>query len=179
VDGGHSRSAEATVGLALLRAACALGVAYAAVSIFWGLGGTWLLSTLGGSLEEEARSGSLGSQLLVWGAVVLKLFAAIFPLLVAERIGWAGAPRLARALCWAIGAVLAVYGGVLTAVGLAVQSGLLSASAHADHRALAWHAFLWDPWFGVWGLCVLLGLRALGPPTPRARRAVGIGKPTS
>jgi hypothetical protein len=167
VDGAvHPRSAGTPLGLGFLRLACALGLAYAAVSIFWGLGGTWLLSTLGGSLEEEARSGSLGSQLLVWGAVVLKLFAAVFPLIVVERVGWTRAPRWERFLSWAIGVVLTIYGGVLTAVGLAVQTGLLSASAHADHRALAWHAFLWDPWFGVWGLCVLLGLGTLGRPSP-------------
>jgi len=28
----------------------------------------------------------------------------------------------------------------------------------ADHRALAWHAYLWDPWFLVWGVLVTAAL---------------------
>jgi hypothetical protein len=30
--------------------------------------------------------------------------------------------------------------------------------ASADHRALAWRAYLWDPWFLVWGLLVTAAL---------------------
>ncbi|MGI8591252.1 MAG: hypothetical protein ACR2M5_09740, partial [Nakamurella sp.] len=39
-----------------------------------------------------------------------------------------------------------------------VQFGVIAASASADHRALAWHAYLWDPWFLVWGLLVTAAL---------------------
>lgn len=55
--------------------------------------------------------------------------------------------------------VLITYGFVLTSVGLLVQAGAISASRHADSQALAWHAYLWDPWFLVWGLLVILTLR--------------------
>jgi hypothetical protein len=30
-----------------------MGGLYAAVSAYWGLGGTWLLNTIGGTLERE------------------------------------------------------------------------------------------------------------------------------
>ncbi|PZS36509.1 MAG: hypothetical protein DLM59_01075 [Pseudonocardiales bacterium] len=43
-------------------------------------------------------------------------------------------------------------------MGLMVQFGVIAASASADHRALAWHAYLWDPWFLVWGLLVTAAL---------------------
>jgi hypothetical protein len=49
---------------------------------------------------------------------------------------------------------LAIYGLVLTVAGLLVQAGAIHASATANHRALAWHAYLWDPWFLIWGLFV-------------------------
>ncbi len=39
-----------------------------------------------------------------------------------------------------------------------VQLGVIASSASADHRALAWHAYLWDPWFLVWGLLVTAAL---------------------
>ncbi len=41
-----------------LRAAWAalfVGLLSAAVSLYWALGGTWLLDTIGGSLEEQGR----------------------------------------------------------------------------------------------------------------------------
>ena len=50
-------------------------------------------------------------------------------------------------LAWAEAAILIVYGLVQTAAGLLVQADVIHASATADHRALAWHAYLWDPWF--------------------------------
>jgi succinate dehydrogenase hydrophobic anchor subunit len=55
--------------------------------------------------------------------------------------------------------VLIGDGVVLTTAGLLVQAAVIHRSAHADSRALAWHAFLWDPWFLVWGLAVALALR--------------------
>ena len=51
--------------------------AYAAVSADWGLGGTWLLDTVGGSLEEQGRAGDPGVMLAVWAAVVVKMIAAV------------------------------------------------------------------------------------------------------
>lgn len=36
----------------------------------------------------------------------------------------------------------------------------VTASPHADHRALAWHAFLWDPWFLSWGVLVTIAMVA-------------------
>ncbi len=57
-------------------------------------------------------------------------------------------------LTWIEAAVLVIYGLVLTTAGLMVQLGVIAASAPANHRALAWHAYLWDPWFLGWGLLV-------------------------
>ncbi len=59
------------------------------------------------------------------------------------------------------GGVLGLDGGcgVLTLVGLAVEADLISASSNADHTALRWHAFFWDPWFLLWGLTFTAALR--------------------
>jgi hypothetical protein len=61
-------------------------------------------------------------------------------------------------VAWLEAAVLIAYGLVLTSVGLLVESGVIAAASDADHRALAWHAFLWDPWFLLWGLLVAMAL---------------------
>src|ERR1700722_8361550 len=134
-------------------AAFALGLLYALVSLYWGLGGSWLLRTVGASLARPARSASAAVVLAVWCAVGLKAIAAVLPLLAVS----AGAARvrrrhLIRALACVEAAILTCYGLSLTAVGLIVPP------ANADHRALAWHAYLWDPWFLVWGVLVTAAL---------------------
>jgi hypothetical protein len=42
---------------------------------------------------------------------------------------------------------LTLYGGVLTGAGLLVKAGVFDPTDDADERALAWHAYFWDPWF--------------------------------
>jgi hypothetical protein len=145
-------------GLRGAQAACIAGLAFAAVSVYWGVGGTWLLDTLGGSLERQARTGSLGAVVVLLTTASLKVVAAVVPLLA---VGGRLAPvwrRRARALAWVDASVLTLYGLVYTGVGLLLQAGVIGMPAAPNRRAFAWHAFLWDPWFLVWGLLVVLAL---------------------
>lgn len=76
-----------------------------------------------------------------------------------------------RVLAWLEAAILTIYGLVLTAVGLLVQSGTIAPTANADRRALAWHACLWDPWFLVWGALITAALvRSRQPGAARTAR---------
>jgi hypothetical protein len=140
-----------------------LAIAYAAVSAYWALGGTALLDTVGGSIERIGRDDGIGAKLGLWAIVVAKLVAAAVPIVA---IGWRRVTRrdrVVRRLAQLEAVVLTLYGLVQTAVGLLVQAGVVSAGAHADRRALRWHAFLWDPWFLVWGLAVTIALIAARP----------------
>ena len=144
-------------GSAAAKAALVLGLLYAAVSVYWALGGTWLLATVGGALQRQGRTAIL--VLAVWAAVVLKSVAAVLPLLALRRVTSPGWNRAVWLLAWIEAGILTVYGLVLTVVDLLVQAGAIHQSAGADHRALAWHAYLWDPWFLIWGLLVAGALR--------------------
>ncbi len=161
-------TAGTPAGAAFALTAGIVGLCFTAISIYWGVGGTALLDTVGGSLERGGRAGDVGVVLLLWAAVVLKLIAAVLPLVVIYRRPAGRWQRLVRGAAWICGVVLFTYGLALTAVGLLVQLGVVAASATADHRALAWHAFLWDPWFLLWGILVLGSLFAA-----RARAANG------
>lgn len=149
---------RAPAGRRAAQAACLVGVLYAAVSVYWGIGGTWLLDTVGGSLAERGRARDSGVILAVWAAVVLKLIAAALPLLALRRRPSSAWHRTVLVLAWIAAAVLTTYGLVLTVAGLLVQTDAIHASATADRRALAWHAYLWDPWFLVWGLLIATAL---------------------
>jgi hypothetical protein len=138
-----------------------VGLAYAAISVYWAVGGRWLLNTVGISLSQPGQAGHLVALLAVWGAAAVKAVAAVLPLLaigVWPRTANGALRRLARVLTWIEAAILVGYGLVPTATGLLVQADVIEAAAHADRLALKWHAYLWDPWFLIWGIFVFLAL---------------------
>ena len=116
--------------------AASLGAASAAMSAYWALGGTALLDTVGGEIESWGRERSASVGATLWLITIAKLAAAVAPLVL---VGWVVA----------IG--LTAYGSVLTVVGLLVEADVIDAADNADERAIAWHAFFWDPWFALWG----------------------------
>lgn len=93
--------------------------------------------------------------LALWAAAALKLVAAVLPLLALRRLTRSVWHRGLWVLAWVEAAILTVYGLVLTTVGLLVQTDVIEVSVTgAERRALAWHTYLWDPWFLLWGLLV-------------------------
>jgi hypothetical protein len=155
------------LGVFWLRAACVAGCVHAGFSLYWALGGDWLLPTVGQwavRLAEE-RPVQAGLTLAVVG--VVKLLGALLPL-------WWAAGRLAPRRAWrwlftAGAVVLVVYGGLNVAVAWAVLTGVIHTPDGIDRTAQLGHATLWDPLFLVWGICLALGLRAartsFGPAT--------------
>lgn len=130
--------------------AAAVGVLYAGISAYWAAGGTALLTAAGNAVEPHARTGA-ALVAAVWLTVAVKLAVSALGVLAIVRSGSSHRPRrLLRVLTWVAAIVLMLYGTVLTAVGVAVESGLVRHGAHADLTALRWHAFLWDPWFLLW-----------------------------
>jgi hypothetical protein len=165
---GQSRNSPSPLGARAAAArpaavlAATLGLGSAAVTAYWALGGTSLLDTVGGEIERWGRQRSPSVLLTLWLIVVLKSGVALAAPVVVLRPRWLPtwtAGRIPRVLSWIAATVLAAYGAVLTGGGLLVQSGLIAAGPDSDGRALAWHAYLWDPWFLVWGLAFMACLR--------------------
>src|SRR4051812_22056424 len=88
-------------------AAAGLAFASAAVSLYWSLGGTALLDTVGGPIEDLARDRSLGAVALGLAAVALKVVAGVLALALPGR------GRRRRAVL----AAAAVAAGILTLWG--------------------------------------------------------------
>ena len=146
--------------------AAVLAFASAACTAFWLLGGTAGLDTVGGEVERLARERSPAAIAGLAVTLVLKLLAgALAVLLVA--LGDGGPPPhwvVRLALVGGIG--LALYGGLLVAVGALALIGVVGPSDPGDQYALRWHVFFWDLWFLVWGAALALGAK-------RARSAFG------
>ncbi len=133
--------------------AAALALASAAVTAYWLAGGTAGLGTVGGEIERLARERSAGAVAALAATLLLKLAAAALALLLARS----GPPRFAVRLGLAGGALLALYGGLLVAVGAVVLAGVGDPASDPD--ALRWHVLFWDLWFLVWGIAWLRAAR--------------------
>lgn len=138
--------------------AVALGLTNAAVTAYWLVGGTALLSTIGGEIEAWGRRRSAAVLVALVIVLLVKLAVAVVPLM-RGRLPRVLPSRLGRIVGWGAATVLTSYGALLTVVGLLVQLGVVERSAGANDTALAWHAYLWDPWFLAWGIALAWWLR--------------------
>jgi hypothetical protein len=138
--------------------AAALAFASAAVSLFWTLGGTLLLDTVGGSIENLARTRSASALLLGGGAAVAKVLAGLLALALVRSWGTRIRARTLIAANGLASFILLVWGAANVLTGGLVLSGVISPSNHPDERALRWHVFVWDLWFVVWGAALALAL---------------------
>ena len=149
------------------RIAAGLAFASAAVSAYWTLGGTRLLDTVGGAIEDLARDRSPGALALGATTVVLKAAAGLLALELGRRPG----RRLVRVANGLVSAILCLWGGANVVVGALVLSGVIHPSGEIDRHALRWHVFVWDLWFLLWGVTLALALatsrRAITPAKTR------------
>jgi hypothetical protein len=139
--------------------ACVAAVSSAAVSLYWALGGTAGLGTVGGFAEKMARSGGAVALLIISVTVLLKTLSGLLALALARPWGLC-LPR--RALLIAgIGAsaVLIIYGAAEVAAGALAETRAITPPGPVDWTALRWHLGLWDPWFLVWGLLLAAATR--------------------
>ena len=136
--------------------ACLWGLAFAAISFYWGMGGTLGLDSLGGSLERLARAHDRTILIAVWVTGFLKVLVALLGLALAGT--WAARlPRLpVTVLGWVAAVSLALYGGTLVVTEALVTFGAIKPAQPVDWKPLLWHLYVWDLSFLVWG--VLLGV---------------------
>lgn len=142
------------------EAAAFLAFASAAISLFWALGGTWLLDTVGGEMERYARERSAGALVLITVVVILKVVAGLLALALRPGARSRIPRRLLLLSNGAASVILILWGGANVAAGGLVLADVVKPSATTDLHALHWHVFLWDLWFLVWGLALALALIA-------------------
>ena len=130
-----------------------LGTVHAGFSLYWGLGGTWLVATLGERMVDTFA----GLEWVLVPVGLVKLLGAWVPVLAADR-GWP-VRAVTRAACWAGAAVLVAWGGLNTVVGNLVLGGAIVPDTGYDRTGMIGHAYLWDPLFLLWGLALAVGLR--------------------
>lgn len=135
----------------LVTVVAILAFAHASVTVFWTLGGTLLLDTVGAPFDDLAREHSLGSFTLGTAVVLAKVTAALLALALVST----GTGRVRRrALLIANGAaagILMLWGGLSVLVGALLLGGVITPDARVNEHVQSWHVFFWDPWFVLWG----------------------------
>ena len=140
----------------LLTGAAVAGITHAAFSLFWALGGRWLLPTVGQWAVDYAREAPLATGILLSCVAGVKCAVALAPLLASR--GRLPHPRMWRGLAWIAAVVLTGYGAVNSIVAWLVLGGVLRPEGGFDRQSMSGHAYLWDPLFLVWGLLLGAGL---------------------
>ncbi|MGH3266470.1 MAG: DUF3995 domain-containing protein, partial [Trebonia sp.] len=148
----------------LLLGAAAAGLVHGAFSLYWALGGRWLLDTVGAWAIDLADRAPASAAVLLLAIAGVKIGGALCPLLnEAGRLP--GSVRIWRRV-FLVGALLLIgYGGLNTIgawIGIVIER-----TATASRFG---HAALWDPLFLLWGVLLLLGIRAAAD-APQARRS--------
>ena len=126
--------------------------AYAAVSLYWAAGGTLLLGTLGGTMEDIARTGGLPAVALGLTATVPKL-AAYLALSLVRPWGRVARRRYLLTVTGIASAALICYGALQVAAGALVLSGVVHPHGMVDrgHCAGTWPSGTCGSWSG--GCC--------------------------
>ena len=139
--------------------ACVWGLIFAAISFYWGSGGTIGLDTIGGSIESMARAGDPAILAAVLITGVLKLVGAALALALVQPWGQRLPHRVLLTLGWSAAVLLTLYGGLLVAADALGETGAIHVSGTVDWTALRWHLWVWDMSFLIWGLTFFGALR--------------------
>jgi hypothetical protein len=157
----------------LAYVAAALAFSSAAVSVFWTLGGTFLLETVGGSIESLARSRSPAALTLGAATSLVKVGAGMFSLALDRPWGRHVPERLLVGANAVLVSLLLAWGGVNVAAGSLSVAGAVTPADGMNQRALLWHVLVWDLWFVVWGAALtgaILSYRRVRPHDVLRRR---------
>lgn len=158
---GHSKPIAGHVsGSVAGYAAFVWGVVFAAISFYWGVGGTLGLDTVWGASAASAEHSSV-LRAAVWLTGVLKLVAALLALALVTEWGRVFPRRPMAVLGWSAAVVLTLYGGVNVVAEALTALGIIRPGA-VDWKPLLWHLYVWDMSFLVWGILFGIAVRQYG-----------------
>lgn len=144
------------LGVRLLFGAAAVGLVHAGFTLYWALGGRWLLRTVGAWAVRLAEDRPVATAVTLGVVAAVKIAGSVVPVLV--ETGHVRGRRRWRALEWAGAAALIAYGLLNVTVAWAVLGGLITTAGGYDPAAEWGHGALWDPLFLLWGLLLAAGL---------------------
>lgn len=132
--------------------AAVAGIGHGVFSLYWALGGDWLLATVGQRMIEQFAD----ARWMLVPVGLVKITAALAPMVLGAT-GWP-LRRLSRLVCWTGAVLLLLWGGAGTVVAQLVLAGAIDGGDGFDRMGMIGHAWLWDPLFVLWGGALVIGL---------------------
>jgi hypothetical protein len=136
-------------------AACVWCALFAMLHIYWAVGGGIGLASSAGADLAARRPGAF-VLLGLWGVALMLLAGTAFSIGLARWRPHGGLRRGMAILGWLVGTVLLARGLLLEFVLLTGAGGVASSVGPLETR---WSLILWNPWFVVGGLTLILATR--------------------
>lgn len=126
---------------------------FAALSVYWALGGTAGVETVSPAIVRLARAHDPLVLAALWISALIKGVSGVIALALVQRWGMRLPPWPLLLLAWGAGTLLAVHGALFLAVGVLASSGAISVGT--PPAVLRWYTVLWGPWWLLGGLLFL------------------------
>lgn len=127
---------------------------FAALSVYWALGGTAGSDTVSPEIVRLAREHVAWVIVALWITAIIKVFTGFVALALVQPWGRLVPRWILLILIWGAGTLLFAHGGLFFAVGVLALSSTISVSGPAT--VLRWYTFLWGPWWMIGGSMLLI-----------------------
>jgi len=141
---------------------------FAAISVYWLLGGTVGLHTLADTIQASAEANDRSFVLTTWVTVVLKVLGGLLAMAMILPWGRRGPRRLLRILLAGAGVLLTLYGVAGFVEKALMVSGVIDIPEGMGAGPARWYLVLWEPWWILGGVLFLFTARAMRPLKPPA-----------
>ena len=147
--------------------AAAWSFAFASISFYWAIGGTFGVSTVGNQVESYSSTVP-DFFVILWIDVVAKALLGALAVVLAIPSWRRAVPGKASlpTIAWTAGFLMLAYGSVeFTVTGfsaLLMATKVLTPSPSVDWTGIVGHLVLWDPYWALGGVLFLLSIKGVG-----------------
>lgn len=136
--------------------ACAWALIFAVPSFYWATGGNIGLNTLGS--EINALQSEPWFLMFVLLTAVMKVGLGIVVLMLLKKYSAPFLNKIVVVTVWAAGVICLIYGSLNLFARFIMAIGLLPTPEAMHSSAAMWHLVLWDPWWVLGGILLILAV---------------------
>lgn len=137
---------------------------FAAMSVYWLIGGTVGVSTLAKVIQDYAAENDQTFVLTTWATVVIKVIGGLLALGTIQRWGQVIPRTLLLVLMIGAGVLLTLYGVAGFVEKALMLSGVIDIPESMGRGPAWWYLVFWEPWWILGGVLFLLTAVAMRSP---------------
>lgn len=138
---------------------------FAAISVYWLLGGTVGIPTLANAIQEAAAEDDRGFRITTWVTVGLKVLGGLLALATIQPWGRMIPRQLLLTLLMGAGVLLTLYGAAGFVEKALMVAGVIDTPDAMGEGPARWYLAVWEPWWILGGVLFLLTANAMRLPS--------------